>query len=75
MSVNPFESLKDTIAFDSLDYGMNKRSAWIYGIVMGWDDPSLQELEAKGFWNAQQSLRLKQLHTNFKQCAKDFKVK
>ncbi len=32
------QSLQTTIAFDSRDWSIDKRLAWIYGVLMGWDD-------------------------------------
>lgn len=42
---------KDAIVFDSRDWVENKRDAWIYGIVVGWDDDSLNELAQKFRWD------------------------
>lgn len=38
---NPLESLEVVLVFDSRDWAGNRRDAWIYGIICGWenDDP------------------------------------
>ena len=34
---NAFESIECAIAFDVRDWSEDRRSAWIYAIVFGWD--------------------------------------
>ena len=71
-TIKPLESLERTLAFDPRDWGQNKRDAWIYGIVCGWenDDPLEGETEddaideicdKHGF----DKKRLKQLRRNY----------
>ena len=70
----PFESLENTIIFDSLDYGNNKRLAWLYGIVVGWDFENedneedfdiTKEFKNKFNWNDDDINRLKRLRIKF----------
>lgn len=72
---NPLLSLQDTVAFSSADWGEERDRAWIYGIVLGWDDdpdypPELQvnamEIVAKRCrWTPEQVARLRRLHEAF----------
>jgi len=40
--INCLDALQNCIAFDSKDFSLNKRDAWIYGIVLGWNDICLE---------------------------------
>lgn len=67
----PGRSLADTIAFDSRDWSLDRKDAWIYGIVCGWsdyDDPeesAMTDVAAKhGRCDATVDV-LKQLHCRF----------
>jgi len=59
------ESLQNTIIFDPGDWGKRKRSAWIYGIIVGWDQDSLRELALRHKWDTAELARLQQLHLDF----------
>lgn len=64
--INPFESLECTIAFDVKDWGADRRSAWIYGIILGWDDEEcFKEFKAKFGWDDTTIERLKKLRGNY----------
>ena len=58
---NPLESLRTAVVFSSKDYGACKRDAWVYGIVVGWDDDALEELSEKHRWDKETVKRLKRL--------------
>ncbi len=60
------ESLHNCLAFSPKDYSLEKRDAFIYGIIVGWDDESLQELANKFRWGKKQVDELKQLNAEFK---------
>lgn len=63
---NPFESLECTIAFDVKDWGSDRRSAWIYGIILGWDDEEcFNEFKYKFGWDDKTIERLKKLRGNY----------
>lgn len=64
---NPLESIYCTIAFDSKDYSVSRRDAWIYGIVCGWDDESIKDLSKKHEWTNDDISRLKRLNARFKE--------
>jgi hypothetical protein len=66
---NPMESIYDTIVFDSKDFSLNKRDAWLYGIVVGWDK-AYEELKLKHKWTDEEVARNKRLHEKFKECWK-----
>lgn len=54
-------SLERTIAFDPRDWSVNKRDAWIYGVVVGWGD-AMAEIAAKHDWSQEDQDRLRHLH-------------
>lgn len=60
----PKESLRGIIAFDSRDWSINKRDAWIYGIVIGWGNSVFEVGEQHG-WDLETTKRLLQLHKDF----------
>lgn len=61
----PLRSLGDAIAFDSGDWAdMGRASAWIYGIVLGWDE-SMPDVAKKFGWDAAAQDRLVALHHQF----------
>lgn len=62
---DPKESMSTLMAFSPRDWGQNSEDAWIYGIVVGWDDASLTELSEKFRWDVGTINRLKQLHLNY----------
>lgn len=59
------ESLRNCIAFDSMDWGACKRHAFIYGIVLGWDEESLFELATKHKWDPATVHRLRGLRAAY----------
>jgi len=61
----PLESIECTLAFATKDWSIDKNDAWIYGIVAGWDDDSLAELQDKFHWGCSEIVRLKKLHKSF----------
>ena len=62
------QSLHGAIVFDSKDYSLNSRAAWIYGIVVGWgadeidEDDALPEVAEKHGWSDGDVRRLTRLH-------------
>jgi hypothetical protein len=56
------KSIHDTITFSSKDWGKEKRDAWIYGVVCGWDKESYEEIALKFGWTDDDVERNKQLH-------------
>lgn len=70
---NPFESLHNLIVFSPSDFSQTVELAWIYGIIIGWDDEECFREFEKQFthWNKKDSLRLKKLHDNFVRIARE----
>ena len=62
----PFESLYCTLAFATKDWSVDKNDAWLYGIIAGWDDDSLKELQLKFKWPDRSIKELKGLHSTYK---------
>lgn len=67
---HPRESLKSAIVFSADDWGASRALAWVYGIVVGWDDEdgnddAMVELAAKFGWDATGVARLRRLHAAF----------
>ena len=61
----PLESIERAIAFSSRDFNEYNRDAWVYGIVMGWDE-SLDEVCKKHGWTEDTKERLKRLRLSWK---------
>lgn len=59
------ESIEATIAFDVRDWSEDRRSAWIYGIVFGWEEAE-NELKEKFGWDEDDINRLYKYHTEWK---------
>lgn len=60
--LNPHKSIEATIACSPRDWSLNRRDAWIHGIVFGWDGSSMDEVAKAHGWNASEVERLKKLH-------------
>lgn len=67
----PLASLESVISFSAKDWSIERSDAWVYGVVLGWDDDSLKELSLKFRWNNEDVTRLKMLHRNFKGLLED----
>lgn len=62
---DPIEALKTTLAFSVDDWGATRAMAWVWGIVLGWDDESLSELAERHRWSDGAVARLHLLHEKF----------
>lgn len=58
ITLNAFESIECTIVFDVHDWLEDRRSAWIYTIVFGWDD----EVAKKFCWDEEDHKRANMMH-------------
>lgn len=82
---NPFESLHTVMVFDPRDWSAYKRDAWVYGIVVGWDEEkplkgetgreAMADLAAKFNWTDEDVARLRRLHKRFDEARASFKPK
>jgi hypothetical protein len=63
--LEPLEALGDVLAFSADDWGETRAMAWVWGIVLGWDDDASAELAAKFRWSAEQIARMQALHERF----------
>lgn len=61
---DPLASIERALAFASKDWSLDRRDAWIWGIVLGWDD-ALPEVAAKHRWDAIEIERLQRLHAKW----------
>jgi len=42
-----FESLETLLATTSKDMSLCSEDVWVYGVIIGWDKPSINELKQK----------------------------
>ena len=61
----PIESIRTAMAMSPKDWSLNHRDAWIYGIVLGWDDASLVEVSRLHQWDYNTISRLVMLRKKF----------
>ncbi|MFA5123021.1 hypothetical protein [Zavarzinia sp.] len=47
---------------DARDWSLGKRDAWIYGVIVGWDEAALAEVAKRHQWPAEDVDRLRKLH-------------
>lgn len=64
ITLNALESIESTIAFDVRDWSTDRRSAWIYMIVYGWDELET-EIAQKYGWDAEDIKRGRQMHVQW----------
>ena len=63
ITLNAFESIECAIAFDVRDWSEDRRSAWIYAIVFGWDyEDSWDEVVKKFGWDEEDRKRANMMH-------------
>ena len=62
---NSLERIRQTFAFTSLDCSKDKMIAFLYGIVMGWDDNSFKELMDLHNWSDKDVVDIKMWHENY----------
>lgn len=63
------ESIECAIAFDVRDWGEDRRSAWIYGIVFGWSEAD-EEIKRKFHWTDEDVERLCRYHKEWEEIKK-----
>ena len=69
---NALQALRESYTLSSRNMSESKFDAWIYGIIVGWDDASYRELQPKHGWTDDQVLYNKLLHENYKQAWIEF---
>lgn len=63
ITLNALESIECAIAFDVRDWCADRRSAWIYAIVFGWDyEESWDEVAEKYGWDEEDHKRAIMMH-------------
>lgn len=68
---NPLESIKSCIAFDVMDWSLDRRHAWIYAVVFGVGNRgALKELIEAHNWTDEDVARLRRLHVRFSELNK-----
>lgn len=55
---NPFDSLHAALTTHSRDWSKNDRDAWVWGIIVGWGNDSLEEIAAMHQWSDEDVARL-----------------
>ena len=68
------DSLHNTIVFDSRDWAGDRRLAWIYGILIGWDMKCWKELAEQFGFDADSIARARKYHKTL-MAAKKLKIK
>jgi hypothetical protein len=56
------ESMADAMNFCSRDWSLHHRDAWLYALIVGWDDAALSDLMKEHGWEPKTVVRLKRLH-------------
>jgi len=65
LPVNCLEHLVNILSFSSKDWSKEPRDIWIYGIICGWDEDSLEELKWKYNLKSIQIKVMRKLHKQF----------
>ena len=60
----PKQSIWYTMAHATKDWSADKNDAWIYGIILGWDE-SLPEIAERFGWDESAVRRIERLHKKF----------
>jgi hypothetical protein len=67
--VAALNSLGRCMAFDPRDWALDRRDAWLWGVIVGWDpdepgetDGAMAEVAAKHGWTDEHVARLRTLH-------------
>lgn len=61
MSYDWRDSLNTVLTTNVRDWGLDKADAWIYAIIVGWDEPALREVAKHHKWSEATTERLRQL--------------
>lgn len=66
-SLDPFDSLEGCMVTDPRDWSMDRKDAWMFGIVVGWSGKALDEVARRHGWLAEAIARLVLLRERFKE--------
>lgn len=64
-STNSLNSLASVMAFSSRDWSQDRESVWLYGIMVGWDNDSHEEIKKKYRFTDFQINLMDTLHADF----------
>lgn len=62
---NPLQALVMSLCGTSKDMGEQKFDAYLYGVIVGWEDSAYDELKVRHNWSEQVVQYQKLLHQNF----------
>lgn len=70
VQADPLRALNDLLAFSSRDWGEERDTAWLWGIICGWDgdegdESAMPEVAAAFGWTDEQVEQLRALHHSF----------
>ena len=65
VTTNPLQKMREVFAFTSRDCSEDKLIAFLYAIVMGWDDDCYEELKFKHNWSDEDIDVQKEWHKNY----------
>jgi hypothetical protein len=65
VTTNPLQKMREVFAFTSKDCSEDKLIAFLYAIVMGWDDDCYEELKSKHNWSDEYINVQKEWHKNY----------
>lgn len=61
---NPLQALVMSICGSSKDFSKDKFDAYLYGVIVGWEDSSYEQLKVELGWTDSQIKYQKSLHQN-----------
>jgi len=64
-ATNPLQALAESLSRTSKDMSSTKFDAWLYGIILGWDDEAYEELAQLYNWSKKNIEYNKSLHQNY----------
>lgn len=63
--VNPLQALVMSLCCSPKDFAEHKFDAYLYGIIVGWDDDVYETLKGQHGWSDNVIIYQKRLHQNF----------
>lgn len=64
---DPFYSIEVATACATRDQALDKRDAWNWGIILGWDEEAMADVAKRHNWDTNTVNRLKRLRANYVQ--------